>query len=247
MPATATGSRFTASRQFRAAGALLLILAFVGGSGYTVYWLLMGKPVLAGPRTHDFGRVAFAGEPITLTHTFELVNRHRRVVEIAGVRTSCGCTVATPSADTLEPGQTLRIDAKLTVKRDGRTTQGIYIHYPSGDMDALHLKAWAVRTELLFARSPSWKAGDQPVEEPIFLLDYDSSNTPPAPRITPPAGIRATFTGWTQQIKRRRAKGWPAKWEGGIRVERTGEFSGGTMRIEVGDDRSLTITLKEKS
>jgi hypothetical protein len=58
-----------------------------------------GKKLFEGERTHDFGAVARGSKTL---HRFEMVNPFVEDVHIAGVRASCGCTVATIEKDTLK-------------------------------------------------------------------------------------------------------------------------------------------------
>lgn len=71
-----------------------------------------------GPRirfatpNHDFGRV-MGGQ--TVHHTFVFTNTGTQVLEVTGVRTTCGCTTAGEWSRRVEPGQTGNIPIQLNV------------------------------------------------------------------------------------------------------------------------------------
>ncbi len=234
------------ARQLRAAAALLLILAVVAATSYGVYWLLVGRPLLAGVRGHDFGWVEIDDEPVELKHTFELTNRTGRSVEIRDIRTSCGCTVATPRVTAVKPGETTQIDATLTLRKEGRKEATIYLRYDTGAVDTLHVEASARKRKRLYVGPTSWALRPgKPIERAIFYLDYESNDTPPVPRITAPPGVEAGFGQWSQLTRRRRLEGKPAHWQGWIDVSLTAGSSAAAalLRIELGPDQKLEIPL----
>jgi hypothetical protein len=62
----------------------------------------------------DFGSVPRGPE---VTHPFRLTNNTGKVVHIASVRVSCGCTSATAALDTLAPGESTVINARMDTRR----------------------------------------------------------------------------------------------------------------------------------
>lgn len=75
----------------------------------------------------DFGSVPRGP---TLTHPFRLVNNTGRVVSIASVRVSCGCTTATALKTTLNPGEETAILAQMDTRRfSGVKTVTIFVQF----------------------------------------------------------------------------------------------------------------------
>ncbi len=65
-------------------------------------------------RSYDFGVVARGS---TVSHRFKVTNIYDVPVHIASVRTTCGCTAASPSKTTLEPGESAYIEASMDTVR----------------------------------------------------------------------------------------------------------------------------------
>jgi hypothetical protein len=75
----------------------------------------------------DFGSVPRGP---TLSHPFRLVNSTGRVVTIANVRVSCGCTTATALKTTLNPGEETAILAQMDTRRfSGVKTVTIFVQF----------------------------------------------------------------------------------------------------------------------
>jgi hypothetical protein len=239
--------RPTLARQLRAVGALVVILLVIVGAAYGVWWFTVGRPVLVGDRRFDFGVVPFSGKPVTLEHTFVLRNPKRRPVEIRDIRTTCGCAVAEPSLEVLEPGATVEVASTLTLKHEGFKEARVILLYDDGTTrDTLHLRAEAQRPQrLTFAPGPATVGRDRPLERVLLYIDYDSNRQPPAPRITAPQGLRVEFTGWTQTARRNRAKGLPARWSGRLRIQPAGESlpEGAALTVTVGPDQKASLPI----
>ncbi len=233
-------------RQLRAVVVLVLVAGGVLGTAYGVYRLTVGRPTLSGERSHDFGTVELLDKPVELEHTFVLTNRSRRRVEIANVKTSCGCTVAEPSTRLLEPGDSVKIEATLTMKDDVRKKAKSYLDYGADDVDVLYLEAFArLRQRLKVAPGRDTLGPGETLDRLIFYLDYDSNEPPPAPRITGPEGVAAEMNGWTKVAGRRTSTGSAARWRSRLRVELTADTlpPDASVVIEVGTEQKLTIPL----
>lgn len=216
-----TAGESTIGRQVRAAVAGILIVGVLLGGAYGVFRLTIGRPTLAGARHHDFGVVELVDRAVTLEHTFVLTNRGREPIEIVDLKTSCGCTVADPSTNVVAAGADVRIAATLTMKDDVRKQAKIYVRYGDDEVDVLYLEATArLRQRLTAAGGPARLEPGQAIERVIFMIDYDSNDPPPAPRIEAPAGVAATFTEWSPVQRRRASTGSPARWRGRVRLER---------------------------
>jgi len=65
-------------------------------------------------RSHDFGVVARASD---VNYRFKITNPLETPVHIASVRTTCGCSAAQPSQNTLASGETAYIEVKMNTLR----------------------------------------------------------------------------------------------------------------------------------
>jgi hypothetical protein len=65
-------------------------------------------------RSHDFGVIAVTSK---VTYQFHVKNLYRETVHIAGVKTTCGCSVARPSKSTLASGEVVTIDVTMDMRR----------------------------------------------------------------------------------------------------------------------------------
>jgi hypothetical protein len=78
-------------------------------------------PLLALPSvSHDFGRIYSHWD---MTHIFSLENTGTADLKIGNLVTSCGCTVAQLTSDTIPPGQ--RADLVVTFDADFHETRGL--------------------------------------------------------------------------------------------------------------------------
>ncbi len=231
-------------RQLRAALVLSLIVGGVLGSAWATYRLTVGKPQLDGVRRHDFGIAELVDRPVEFRHTFVLTNTSRRTIELANIRTTCGCTVAEPSTRTIGPGEVLEIEATLTLKNQGRKTSKIFLQYGGRDLDVLYLEG-SVRRRQRLSVAPGPRKLDPGVDlqRVILFLDYDGNDEPPAPSVTAPDGVDASFGGWQQVSRVRRADGLPAQWRGRVTLRQTGGTLSAVAAAEVAVGADQTIRL----
>ncbi|HUG93035.1 MAG TPA: DUF1573 domain-containing protein [Planctomycetaceae bacterium] len=64
--------------------------------------------------THDFGVVARGAE---VKHRIRIRNIYSQTVHISNVRTTCGCSAATPDQTTLAPGETASVEIEMDTRR----------------------------------------------------------------------------------------------------------------------------------
>lgn len=236
----------TLGRQLRAVGVLLVVLAGLAGVAWGVYRGTVGRPLLAGEHRRDFGTVMLEGQALVLEHTFVLSNRTGDVIEIEGVRTTCGCTVAEPNIRSIEPGASVDIAATLTLKRDGRKTAKVFLMCSNGRREVLRLDAAARKSQRLSpGPGPGRLEPGRPLTRVIFYIDYDSNKPPPPPRLAAPAGVRAEFTQWTQTTRRQRTQGLPARWRGEVRLELEADTlpDHAFVAVEMAPDQKVSIPL----
>ncbi len=87
------------------------------------------------------------------------------------------------------------------------------------------------------------------VERAIQYHDYDSDETPPAPRITAPVGVKATFTEWRQLRRRQPSQSRSARWFGRLQIEQVAEIltPNAALLVSVGDDQEVKVPLFAKA
>lgn len=241
-----TAPRPAIRRQLRAAAVLLLIVVGVLGSAWGAYRLTVGRPRLDGERHHDFGSATLIDAPVELAHTFVLTNTGSSTIEIANIRTSCGCTAAEPSTRTVGRGETLEIAATLTLKKEGRKKSRIFLEYGNSDRDVLNLEGWARHDkQLSVAPGPTRLIPGEVLERLISFRDYETNDEPPPPTVRAPAGVEAAFSGWRQVSRLRPRDGMPARWSGQVRI-RHGEDtleSDAAVEVSVGPDELVRLPL----
>ncbi len=241
-----SGPRPTLRRQLRAALVLLLIIGGILGSAWGAYRMTVGRPNLDGERRHDVGVATLVDGPVVFTHTFTLTNTGSSTIEIANIRTGCGCTVAETSTRSIDPGGTLEIAATLTLKKEGRKTSRIFLEYGGSDVDVLHVQGWARHAkQLSLAPGPTRLITGEVLTRLLSFRDYETNDEPPAPVLVTPAGVKAKFSGWKQALRLRPRHGMPARWRGQVRVRHDeGTLAAdAAVEISVGPDESVRLPL----
>ena len=110
-------------------GALLLAI-LLGGCG-----LIGGAPQFSvSPQGYDFGRIG-PDEPVTTN--FTVSNPGNAPLKIDSVTTSCGCTTAQLSGQTVAPGATVDLDVTFDPQaHDGATGKFVrYVYLRTNDSD----------------------------------------------------------------------------------------------------------------
>lgn len=87
---------------------------------------------------YDFGSVT---EGIAVTRTFTLNNTGDEVLEISGVRASCGCTTTDLATDSIEPGESVDLDVLVdTAGFDGTISKTITVYSNDPETPVLSLR-----------------------------------------------------------------------------------------------------------
>lgn len=105
--------------------------------------------------------------------SFAFSNTGWRTVEIEQIRTSCGCTAATPEKRVYEPGESGSIDARFTVgNRQGTQRNRISIVTDEASYAVemvVHVPvAWELRSRVLV-----WREHEQSAEKTAELIVHD--------------------------------------------------------------------------
>lgn len=233
-------------RQIRASLASSAGVVAVVAALYGLVAVTAGRPLLLGEHAHDFGIVEIAGPPVAVEHSFVLANRTDRTIQIREVRTSCGCSVASCTPSTVEPGGLVRVNAKLTLSHDGRKSAAVYLLCGEDGTDTLRLQAAGRHAQRLVV--PAGTAplrADGPLRRIVQYEDYDSEAEPPALAIDEPPGVRASFSGWERLRRRDPGAGLPARWQGALDLEPTGEpITAGAVLILRVADQTMGLALR---
>jgi len=108
---------------------LCAVLSAVAFAAPTIY---VAMPVYA------FGSVT---EGIAVTHTFILKNTGDDVLEISGVRASCGCTTAELATDSIEPGESVDLEVLVdTAGFGGTISKSITVYSNDPETPVLSLR-----------------------------------------------------------------------------------------------------------
>ncbi len=103
---------------------VLLVATFVNAQ-------LVGPKIYSLEKEHDFGQIV---EGSIVVHEFEVVNKGDSELYLIKVNSSCGCTVAKPSKEKLQPGESAKIKVTFNSKsRSGR--QKKYINVFTNDKE----------------------------------------------------------------------------------------------------------------
>jgi hypothetical protein len=99
--------------------------------------------------SHDFGTVARGAQ---LKHTFKMTNIYKVPLEITQTRVSCGCVTITPSAKSLQPGESATLDVNMDGTRfNGLKSVDIYVTVGPEFVSTAHIQVKAnARQDVVF-------------------------------------------------------------------------------------------------
>jgi hypothetical protein len=88
--------------------------------------LASGSPAVATwlATEHDFGTIS-QGTPVT--HTFEVTNTGQQPLKLVNVKSSCGCTVAKYTKESIQPGEKGFVTATYNAKSVGIFAKSISV------------------------------------------------------------------------------------------------------------------------
>lgn len=116
--------------------ALLATVIFVG---MTAIGALAAPAISVDESEVDFG---IAAEGTFVTHRFVLMNIGDATLEISDVLTTCGCSTATLSTRTLQPGESVELEAILDTSGEGGRTVMKTFYVISNDPTDARLTLW---------------------------------------------------------------------------------------------------------
>ncbi len=132
-------ARMRASHAHYADRMSIAFLAAVLLVGMTAICTLSAPMISVDESEVDFGIVA---EGTFVTHRFMLTNIGDATLEVSDVSTTCGCSTATLSTQTLQPGESVELEAILdTFGEGGRTVMKMF-YVISNDPANARLTLW---------------------------------------------------------------------------------------------------------
>jgi len=226
----------------------ILILAVVGLSTAAVIALVvtLGGSVLEGESRHDFGIVLLDSPSSTFEHTFHLINDSDETVVIESAKPSCSCTTAELSTRTIEPGGSVDITTRITLKVSAHRKVSITLNLSDGDFHNLWVEANGRLRQQLKSTAAFLRVGPgSPAMTVVWVEVWDDIDNAPQPTLATPDGVTAKFTRWDLHRKQNERYGVPAQWSGRIVVEQQSEAlpPGAAMTVQFKSSEPVTVYL----
>ncbi len=139
---------------------ILLLSTFVNAQ-------LLGPKIYSLEKEHDFGQIV---EGSIVVHEFEVINNGDSELYLIKVSSTCGCTVAKPSKEKLQPGESAKIKVTFnSASRSGR--QKKYINVFTNDKENTRYRL------AIFANVVSKEnMNKKPEDAPRISLDENQHN-----------------------------------------------------------------------
>ena len=226
----------------------ILILAVVGLSTAAVIALVvtLGGSVLEGESRHHFGIVLLDSPSSTFEHTFHLINDSDETVVIESAKPSCSCTTAELSTRTIEPGGSVDITARITLKGSAHRKISITLNLSDGDFHNLWVEANGRLRQQLTSTAAFLRVGPgSPAMTVVWVEVWDDIDNAPQPTLETPNGVTAKFARWDLHRKGNERYGVPAQWSGRIAVEQQSEAlpPGAAMTVQFKSNEPVTVYL----
>lgn len=226
----------------------ILVLAVVGLSTAAVIALVvaLGGSVLDGESRHHFGVVLLDSPSSMFKHTFHLINDSDETVVIESAKPSCSCTTAELSTRTIEPGGSIDITARMTLKVSAHRKISITLNLSDGDFHNVWIEANGRRKQQLTASAEFLRiAPGSPAMTVVWVEVWDDADNAPEPTLVTPDGVTAKFTRWDLHRKPDERYGAPAQWSGRIVVEQQSEAlpPGAAMTVQFKSNQPVTVYL----
>ncbi len=216
--------------------AIAVVVLITGYGGWFVYSNTLGRPLLEGETTHEFGVVLLEGPITEVTHVFELVNNTDEIIHIKDLKSTCKCTTPALEDRQILPGKTMTLTATLEVRDSGLQKAGINLLLGDDRVQTLFVSAVGRRKNPLNyqGRYIELRMG-LPSNLPIECETYDGKTEPPPLRVRTPEGVSATFKRW--KLTELYEPEWqdPAVWEAELIVTRN--------KLELSPDDTVDVSL----
>ncbi len=225
---------------------VFLVLVGLVAAAYVTFALTIGRSVLEGESRHDFGIVLIDAPSSTFEHTFRLTNHSNEAVTIESAKPSCSCTTAELSTRTIEPGGSVDITARITLKTSAHRKISITLNLSDGDFHNLWVEANGRRKQQLKSTAEFLRVGPGSSAMTVVWVEvWDDSENAPQPTLVTPDGVTAKFTRWDLHRKGNERHGAPARWSGRIEVEQQSEAlpPGAAMTVQFKSNEPVTVYL----
>ncbi len=225
---------------------VFLVLVGLLAAAYVTFALTIGRSVLEGESRHHFGIVLLDSPSSMFEHTFHLINDSDETVVIESAKPSCSCTTAELSTRTIEPGGSVDITARITLKVSAHRKISITLNLSDGDFHNLWVEANGRRKQQLTASAEFLRiAPGSPAMTVVWVEVWDDTDNAPPPTLVTPDGVTAKFTRWDLHRKGNERYGAPARWSGRIEVEQQSEAlpPGAAMTVQFKSSEPVTVYL----
>ena len=225
---------------------VFLVLVGLLAAAYVTFALTIGQSVLEGESRHDFGIVLLDSPSSTFEHTFHLTNHSDEAVTIESAKPSCSCTTAELSTRTIEPGGSIDITARITLKASAHRKISITLNLSDGDFHNLWVEANGRRKQQLKSTAEFLRvAPGSPTMMVVWVEVWEDMENAPQPTLVTPDGVTAKFTRWDLHRKGNERYGVPAQWSGRIAVEQQSEAlpPGAAMTVQFKSNEPVTVYL----
>jgi hypothetical protein len=115
---------------FRLGLVLMMGIAFVAPAAAAD-----GLTALFDTQSHNFGDVPYGP---TVQHSFTIKNTTNQVLQIGGLRVSCGCVTPSASAYTIQPGKSATVNASMDTRRYHNPVT-IFVTFVQPQFEEVHL------------------------------------------------------------------------------------------------------------
>lgn len=225
---------------------VILVLVGLVAAAYVTFALTLGRSVLDGESRHDFGVVLLDSPSSMFEHTFHLINDSDETVVIESAKPSCSCTTAELSTRTIEPGGSVDITARITLKASAHRKISITLNLSDGDFHNVWVEAnGRLRQQLRSTAEFLRVAPGSPAVTVVWVEVWDDTDNAPEPTLVTPDGVTAKFTRWDLHRKPDERYGAPAQWSGRIVVEQPSEAlpPGAEMTVQFKSNEPVTVYL----
>ncbi|MEE9131798.1 MAG: DUF1573 domain-containing protein [Phycisphaerales bacterium] len=225
---------------------VFLVLVGLLAAAYVTFALTIGRSVLEGESRHDFGIVLIESPNSTFEHTFHLTNDSDETVVIESAKPSCSCTTAELSTRTIEPGGSIDITARMTLRASAHRKISITLNLRDGDFHNVWVEANGRLRQQLKSTAAFLRVGPgSPAMNVVWVEVWDDTENAPTPTLVTPDGVTAKFTRWDLHRKGNERHGLPAQWSGRIEVEQQSEAlpPGAAMTVQFKSNEPVTVYL----
>ena len=157
-----------------------------------------------------------------MEHTFVLRNASGRLLRIKDVKSSCGCTHATPASMEIKAGAPFEIPVSLLFRDGGRRRERVWLAFDDGSVCTLTVAGTARRSAGMFStRECVLLSPTEPSHITLFVISGDESEVPVLPRFDAPEGVDAVAHDWILVHGADPSRGLQCRWQGGVTVRGT--------------------------